>query len=195
MNDKKVIHSGECISQHRCQEWVQHICQQRQREYPGWCPYWMWLEWFKRSGKKWKHRTSGKDKYLESKRKAKRAVYQAWCEVDRSRFSNILRKNDPKYDLLKFAKRMVKSNQDGEQRRDWKIVSTFVFLHVPCMQKLLNIQAKNVHINMFRDYSNFWNPWKIFTEMFYYYYIESSFVVFYGVTWDICVHQFCCIIS
>ena len=67
--------------------------------------------------KEWKQGKIDKNDYLEAKRKAKRAVYQAKCESERKRFGEIERRDDQKNEVFKIAKAMVKTNQDivGEQ--------------------------------------------------------------------------------
>lgn len=51
-----------------------------------------------------------KEKYLEGKRKAKKAIYQTKCEVERGRSSDVSGRDDRRY-LFKIAKKMVKGNQ------------------------------------------------------------------------------------
>ena len=59
-----------------------------------------------------KQRNTSKERYLEVKKEAKRAVYQAKCKAERKRFGNVVWRDDQKCDVIKIAKRMVKSHRD-----------------------------------------------------------------------------------
>ena len=65
----------------------------------------------------WKLGDASKEKYLEAKEKARRAFYQAKCKSERKRFGNVMRRDNQKCDVLKIAKKIVKTNQNitGEQ--------------------------------------------------------------------------------
>ena len=53
-------------------------------------------------------------KYLEAKKKARRAAYQTKCKAERKRLENImLWWRDQKCNVFRIAKRMVKTNQTG----------------------------------------------------------------------------------
>ena len=60
-----------------------------------------------------------KEKYLEPKKKDKRASYQAKRKAERSSFGNAMWKDDQKYDVFITAKRLVQTNQDiiGEYKK------------------------------------------------------------------------------
>ena len=47
-----------------------------------------------------------KEKYLEARRRARRAVYLGRCEAEKKRTGNVMRKDDQKYDVFKIAKWM-----------------------------------------------------------------------------------------
>ena len=67
--------------------------------------------------KEWKAGRVGKEVYLEAKRRAKRAVYEARTESERKKFGNIENRDDQKQEVFRIAKTMVKDNRDiiGEQ--------------------------------------------------------------------------------
>ena len=69
-------------------------------------------------GKEWKQRNKSKEKYLEAKKKAESAVYQAKCKPQRKIFGKVMWRYHEKQDVFKIAKSMVKTNQDiiGEQQ-------------------------------------------------------------------------------
>ena len=59
-----------------------------------------------------------KTKYFKAKKKARRrTVYQAKCRTERKRPGNVMSRDDEEYDVFKFAKRMIKTNENiiGEQ--------------------------------------------------------------------------------
>ena len=59
-----------------------------------------------------------KMKYLKAKKKTRRkTVYQAKCRTERKRPGNVMWKDDQECDVFKFAKRMIKTNENiiGEQ--------------------------------------------------------------------------------
>ena len=69
-------------------------------------------------GKEWKQRNKSKEKYLEAKKKAESAVYQAKCKPQRKIFGKVMWRCHEKQYVFKIAKSMVKTNQDiiGEQQ-------------------------------------------------------------------------------
>ena len=54
---------------------------------------------------------TSKEKYLEAKKRSRRAVYQAKCKAERKKFGNAMQQEYQKCDVFKIAKRMIKTNQ------------------------------------------------------------------------------------
>ncbi len=61
--------------------------------------------------KAWK-KGSSKEEYLEAKRAAKRAVYDAKKIAEEERFRDVLRREDDRAEVFKIAKQMTTSNRD-----------------------------------------------------------------------------------
>ena len=64
-----------------------------------------------------KHKKHKIRKVSRTKKKIRRAVYQAEYKAERRQFRNFMQVHDQKYNVSKISKRMVKANQDiiGDQ--------------------------------------------------------------------------------
>ena len=54
--------------------------------------------------KRWRHEYLYNEKYLEAKKKASKAIYQAKCEAEKNRFTDVSRRDDQKCEVFKTAK-------------------------------------------------------------------------------------------
>ena len=66
----------------------------------------------RRVWKEWKKGLVPKETYLEVKRIARRAIYQAKLDAEKERFPNATGRDDHKNEIFKIAKQMKKTNQD-----------------------------------------------------------------------------------
>ena len=60
----------------------------------------------------WKKGLVNKELYLEAKKKSRKAVHKAKSEAEKTRFADILRRDDQKSEVFKIAKQIAKTNQD-----------------------------------------------------------------------------------
>ena len=60
----------------------------------------------------WKKGSVNKERDLEAKRAARRAIYKAKMDAEKRRFPDIMRRDDQKNKVFKMAKKMIKTNQD-----------------------------------------------------------------------------------
>lgn len=79
---------------------------------------WWWNDNVERAVKekrrRWKSWKAGgsKEEYLEAKRAAKRAVYDAKKAAEEERFGQVLRREDDRAEVFKIAKQMISTNRD-----------------------------------------------------------------------------------
>ena len=54
--------------------------------------------------KRWRHEYLYNEKCLEAQKKASKAIYQAKCEAEKNRFTDVSSKDDQKREVFKAAK-------------------------------------------------------------------------------------------